>query len=661
MSSSPSGRGPGASWGDHQAVIGRADVKDDRATQGERRAAGRRLKYKWSAVKLASTGEDNELKQAHASGQTAVDRSRALSPASQEALLQQREQRSIVGTQNASQPERSPSLGRVPDDLVIVAKDAVIPPRKATKPHDATTSVEHNLPNSFKEFSAAEKLRVAEHYQSIACGNKAVKLNELKRFALNFKLSTSIPADLVPVLAKDEIKQGAIVQKALKQATAGEHSGFVHELDKKLQEDCKRAFDQPLQERLRAARHAAEQSREAKDVHARPIANEESATPRGKQASTGNPIDILHISDLSHQFSPITSMAYDDLDPRYLEDGLTWNSDTLGIRDPGFDDGSELASALGSDNCKYVERPMRKDFDDDSEASLSRSSTPDGYTPTSGSDNECAPSKSVTDTEFPVRSESSEMSFKQALQVFNLGDYLSVDMSLLHERLEHRLFSGDCDHVVIASAFTTIVKHQHETKSWTVRLDWDDDGDHFLLDDHIGTHHDKWANTAHEFDTTQDDCWQRWANLKPKDWEPKSACKCSIAGDVSCCCCSGETWTPNLDDKLVSLKADNCSWADIASRFWYFNEEDCKTRFKRIKPKGWKPNSKKQNTKQKTTATRNQREQQEIATAEITAKVESIADEDAAPDFWCGRSWGRLEWTADEDTRLINLRWQNCI
>jgi hypothetical protein len=354
-------------------------------------------------------------------------------------------------------------------------------------------------------------------------------------------------------------------------------------------------------------------------------------------------------------------MAYDDLDPRYLEDGLTWNSDTLGIRDPGFDDGSELASALGSDNCKYVERPMRKDFDDDSEASLSRSSTPDGYTPTSGSDNECAPSKSVTDTEFPVRSESSEMSFKQALQVFNLGDYLSVDMSLLHERLEHRLFSGDCDHVVIASAFTTIVKHQHETKSWTVRLDWDDDGDHFLLDDHIGTHHDKWANTAHEFDTTQDDCWQRWANLKPKDWEPKSACKCSITGDVSCCCCSGETWTPNLDDKLVSLKADNCSWADIASRFWYFNEEDCKTRFKRIKPKGWKPNFKKQNTKQKTTATRNQREQQEIATAEITAKVESIADEDAAPDFWCGRSWGRPEWTADEDTRLVNLRWQNCI
>lgn len=54
------------------------------------------MKYKWSAVKLASTGEDNELKQAHASGQTAVDRSRALSPASQEALLQQREQRRCI-------------------------------------------------------------------------------------------------------------------------------------------------------------------------------------------------------------------------------------------------------------------------------------------------------------------------------------------------------------------------------------------------------------------------------------------------------------------------------------------------------------------------------------------------------------------------------------
>ncbi|KAF2622234.1 hypothetical protein BU25DRAFT_452165 [Macroventuria anomochaeta] len=95
---------------------------------------------------------------------------------------------------------------------------AAIPPRKAAKPHDATTNVEHDLLDSFKAFSAAEKLRMSERQRSIARENKAVKLNDLKKFALNFKLSTPVPTDLVPILAKDETKQAAIVEKALKQA-----------------------------------------------------------------------------------------------------------------------------------------------------------------------------------------------------------------------------------------------------------------------------------------------------------------------------------------------------------------------------------------------------------------------------------------------------------
>ncbi|KAH6639856.1 hypothetical protein C7974DRAFT_389311 [Boeremia exigua] len=95
---------------------------------------------------------------------------------------------------------------------------AAIPPRKVAKPHDATTNVEHDLLDSFKAFSAAEKLRMSERQRSIARENKAVKLNDLKKFALNFKLSTPVPTDLVPILAKDETKQAAIVEKALKQA-----------------------------------------------------------------------------------------------------------------------------------------------------------------------------------------------------------------------------------------------------------------------------------------------------------------------------------------------------------------------------------------------------------------------------------------------------------
>ncbi|KAH7084831.1 PAB1 binding protein-like protein [Paraphoma chrysanthemicola] len=95
---------------------------------------------------------------------------------------------------------------------------AAIPPRKTGRPHDATTNVEHDLLDSFKQFSAAEKLRMSERQRTIARENKAVKLNDLKKFALNFKLSTPVPSDLVPILAKDETKQQAIVEKALKQA-----------------------------------------------------------------------------------------------------------------------------------------------------------------------------------------------------------------------------------------------------------------------------------------------------------------------------------------------------------------------------------------------------------------------------------------------------------
>ncbi|KAL5120463.1 poly(A)-binding protein binding protein [Pleosporales sp. CAS-2024a] len=93
-----------------------------------------------------------------------------------------------------------------------------IPPRKTGRPHDATTTVEHDLLDSFKQFSAAEKLRMSERQRVIARENKAVKLNDLKKFALNFKLSTPVPSDLVPILAKDETKQAAIVEKALKQS-----------------------------------------------------------------------------------------------------------------------------------------------------------------------------------------------------------------------------------------------------------------------------------------------------------------------------------------------------------------------------------------------------------------------------------------------------------
>ncbi|KAF2127158.1 hypothetical protein P153DRAFT_320653 [Dothidotthia symphoricarpi CBS 119687] len=120
------------------------------------------------------------------------------------------ETNSVATSKPAAEQSQRPSSS-------IKATVAAIPPRRSDRPRDATTNVEHDLLDSFKQFSAAEKLRMTERQRTIARENKAVKLNDLKKFALNFKLSTPVPSDLVPILAKDETKQQAIVEKALRQ------------------------------------------------------------------------------------------------------------------------------------------------------------------------------------------------------------------------------------------------------------------------------------------------------------------------------------------------------------------------------------------------------------------------------------------------------------
>jgi hypothetical protein len=57
---------------------------------------------------------------------------------------------------------------------------------------------------------------MSERQRSIQRESKAVKLNDLKKFSQNFKLNTPVPQDLVPILAKDEVKQKVIVEKALR-------------------------------------------------------------------------------------------------------------------------------------------------------------------------------------------------------------------------------------------------------------------------------------------------------------------------------------------------------------------------------------------------------------------------------------------------------------
>lgn len=98
---------------------------------------------------------------------------------------------------------------------------AVLPPIAGKSGHKsgapsgtATENVEVDLLNSYRQFANTEKMRLQDNRRHRASADKAVKLNDLLKFASNFKLLTPVPGDLVPILAKDKEKQKEIVEKA---------------------------------------------------------------------------------------------------------------------------------------------------------------------------------------------------------------------------------------------------------------------------------------------------------------------------------------------------------------------------------------------------------------------------------------------------------------
>lgn len=71
---------------------------------------------------------------------------------------------------------------------------------------------------SFRDFVSSEKERMTQKKQALVKHEKDKRLSELIEFSKSFKLKQAIPDDLVPILAKDEDKQKAIVEKAAKDA-----------------------------------------------------------------------------------------------------------------------------------------------------------------------------------------------------------------------------------------------------------------------------------------------------------------------------------------------------------------------------------------------------------------------------------------------------------
>ncbi|KAK4549685.1 hypothetical protein LTR36_004986 [Oleoguttula mirabilis] len=98
---------------------------------------------------------------------------------------------------------------------------------QASKKPTEQTAEDHmrKAADAFKEFANIEKLKARaaqEQKKSHIRQEKSVKLNDLKKFAMNFKLNTRVPDDLVPILAKDRDKQTEIQNKAEEAAKEAE-------------------------------------------------------------------------------------------------------------------------------------------------------------------------------------------------------------------------------------------------------------------------------------------------------------------------------------------------------------------------------------------------------------------------------------------------------
>ncbi|PYH98333.1 hypothetical protein BO71DRAFT_65829 [Aspergillus ellipticus CBS 707.79] len=102
--------------------------------------------------------------------------------------------------------EQKPALSKTPSGVTAPA------------PGNATSNVEAEVLDSFRQFAHSEKAKLQERRRNQASYDRTIKLNELMKFSKNFKLATPVPKDLVPILAKDPHKQEAIIQRAQQHA-----------------------------------------------------------------------------------------------------------------------------------------------------------------------------------------------------------------------------------------------------------------------------------------------------------------------------------------------------------------------------------------------------------------------------------------------------------
>jgi hypothetical protein len=90
-------------------------------------------------------------------------------------------------------------------------------------PHPHLLNIESELLDSFKRFSAAEKLRISEWRTAIASEDRTGRMNDFKIFNQQFQLHTPVPDDLLPILSNDEERQRQII-------ASGKRQSLIHTL-----------------------------------------------------------------------------------------------------------------------------------------------------------------------------------------------------------------------------------------------------------------------------------------------------------------------------------------------------------------------------------------------------------------------------------------------
>lgn len=150
-------------------------------------------------------------------------------PAAKSAAAPEKAPEPVKPAEAPAKPEEPQSTASGDANKTAGVPSAPQPPRKA---ENTTEDHVRGTADAFKQFANNEKLRLRqaqEQKRSNARHEKNVKLNDLKKFAENFRLKSRVPDDLVPILAKDHEKQLEIKRKAEESARVDEQKRKEHE------------------------------------------------------------------------------------------------------------------------------------------------------------------------------------------------------------------------------------------------------------------------------------------------------------------------------------------------------------------------------------------------------------------------------------------------